>query len=100
MDIYQEFSRVSARGRPQPEPIEYTLKRIARLAPHVKKPCGLDEWLREVGANKADLARLLGVSRQLVSRFMNKRCPPSKVVMDKIYEITGGKIATLYDITK
>lgn len=100
MDIYKELNRVMPRGRPfSIEPPEKIMMRINRLAPRVKQRCTLKEWLAEMAMSNADLARIVGFSKQTVGNILRGNQRPSKVFLDRIYEITRGKVITVGDMS-
>lgn len=101
MDIYKELSRVMPRGRPfSIEPPDKIMMRIKRLSTLVKKRSTLSEWLKEMAMSSADLGRVTGYSKQTISKIRRGIQQPSKDFLDKIYNISRGKVITVEDMTK
>jgi transcriptional regulator with XRE-family HTH domain len=52
----------------------------------------LDAYLRSVGKTHAQFADAVGISESSVSRYCSGKIIPSKQVMKRIREVTGGKV--------
>lgn len=52
----------------------------------------LKEYLQSIGQSQVFFAKILGVSKQTICGYCNKKINPSKFAKEKIEEITNGQV--------
>lgn len=79
--------------------LEYIKKRIDNVSKKLTRPrYTLTQWRQEMCLELQDICLILGVSTAYFRQVRRGKTPPSKKIVDGIYNLTHGKVATRSDI--